>query len=126
MPPEEEMTPLDRQAYEQACVEETRAQCERLSQSEHVPHKIREVRLEGGYPDTKVHVRWWDTRYELEDSRSYAIWRHHISGKPVFEGAEGRRESPYTVGMLIATWVSETSIHPDRAAEMRASRSEGE
>jgi hypothetical protein len=60
------------------------------------------VRLEGTYPETRVVVAYWDPREDKERSASYELWRGR---RPLYVGHEGRRESPYTVATLIATYV---------------------
>ena len=101
----ERMTSEERRVHERETLKELRAQLERLNASPHEFREVREVRLEGEYPDTSVVVRNWDPRDEQEHSRTYSLWRARGSGGPLYVGHEGRRESPHTVAMLIATYV---------------------
>ena len=106
------MTSDERSAYESECLEQTRLFLERLVDEPSVPQKLREAKLTGSYPDTEISVRWYDTRFDKEKSRSYRLWRHALADEPVFERKgsepEDAREPPSSVGLLISTWVQET------------------
>src|SRR5215213_10125934 len=79
MPPESRlMTSDERSAYESECLEQTRLFLERLVDEPSVPQKLREAKLTGSYPDTEISVRWYDTRFDKEKSRSYRLWRHAL------------------------------------------------
>ena len=92
----------EREIYERACFEETRQQLEGVLRSGLELHELRDIRLEGSYPDTRIVVTLWDLRFEKEVSDSYEIWRD-----PTFHLPGHSRESPRTVGMLITTWILE-------------------
>jgi hypothetical protein len=93
-------TPDERRAYEQECLKETRQTLQRTEESDLERIRTREVTLEGSYPESRIRVRWWDPAFQEERSDSWEVWR-----LPVFEAADGGREVPNQVGMLIATWV---------------------
>jgi hypothetical protein len=97
--PDEEWSPERRHAYERESLRETREQLTRLVSAPSVPYEVRDIRLEGTYPDTSIVVRVWDRRFDNETTTRYPIWK-----LGVFIGWRGARESPYTVGMLITTW----------------------
>ena len=97
--PEKEWSPEQRRDYEHESLRETREQLTRVVAAKSEQHELREVRLEGTYPDTAIVVRLWDRRFDKELTRTYPIWK-----TPVLAGTRGIRESPYTVGMLITTW----------------------
>jgi hypothetical protein len=101
----ETMTPEERSAHEKETLQYLREQLERLNTSPDEFREVREVRLEGTYPETRVVVAYWDPREDKERSASYELWRAAGCRKPLYVGHEGRRESPYTVAMLIATYV---------------------
>ena len=97
--PEEEWSPDQRLAYERECLRETREQLTRVTGWERERQELREVRLDGSYPDTAIVVRLWDPRFDREVNQSYRIWK-----LGVFIGWRGVREPPNQVGMLITTW----------------------
>jgi hypothetical protein len=99
------MTPAERVAYEKETLKQLREQLERLNASPHEPRKVRDAQLEGAYPDTRIVVTYWDSRYDKEESATYELWRVPGTGHPLYVGHQGRRESPYTVATLIATYV---------------------
>jgi len=107
------MTAAERQAYERSCLAELtrRTGNERLSRYRH--HQVRDVRLEGSYPDTTICVRWFDARYGSEKEKCYALWISAVTRKPpgFFEhptGATVGREKPEQVAMLIQAWIEES------------------
>ena len=97
--PEEEWSRDQRRDYERECLRETHEQLTRVTGWEREPHELREVRLEGAYPETAIVVQLWDGRFDKESTTRYAIWK-----LGVFEGWQGNREPPNQVGMLITTW----------------------
>jgi hypothetical protein len=104
MPTEAEMKPEERRDYERECVAQAQAVLDRLGKSPHEVRKGLEARLEGSYPKTAIVVRVWDEVAGEERTYSYRLWRHPISGHPVFEGVDSQREAPESVGNLVATW----------------------
>jgi len=96
--PEPEWSPHQRRDYERECLRETREQLTRVVGWEREQQELREVRLEGGYPDTAIVVRLWDPRFDKERTTRYLLWRIGV-----FEGWQGNREPPNQVGMLITT-----------------------
>jgi hypothetical protein len=90
----------ERETYEEECLRETRAQLERvLTSSKLETQTLRDLRLEGGYPDTRVIVTFWDERYSKESRRAYWLWKNRT-----FVSPSGIREPPDSVGMFITTW----------------------
>jgi hypothetical protein len=96
---DEDWSPDQRHAYERESLRETREQLTRLVAAPSVQYELREIRLEGTYPDTAIVVCVWDRRVDKERTTRYPIWK-----LGVLRGSRGIRESPYTVGMLITTW----------------------
>jgi hypothetical protein len=97
--PEQQWSPDQRRDYERECLRETREQLPRVLASPRARRELREVRLEGTYPDTAIVVRLWDARFDKEVTQTYPIWK-----TPVLAGTRGIREPPNQVGMLITTW----------------------
>jgi hypothetical protein len=62
----------DRRAYELDCLAHVRHWFRSVPRDDR--HDVREAWLEGGYPATKVLVRWIDRFYEREHVESYRIW----------------------------------------------------
>jgi hypothetical protein len=60
----ERMTAAERNAHERETLSELRTQLERLNASPHEFRKVRDVRLEGDYPDTRLVVTYWDSRHD--------------------------------------------------------------
>jgi hypothetical protein len=86
-------------AYEQECLRETREQLARVTAPDAEPCTLRAVRLEGDYPDTRLVIDLWDSRYAKQITRNYPIWQEGS-----FTGYRGGRAEPKTVGMLVTTW----------------------
>lgn len=95
------MTPEERRTHEQETLKVARENLERVTQSDHVYAQIRDVRLVGEYPATKVEVTYWDPRYSHDYTGSWAIWQ-----KPLYE-SDDSYEPPWLAGDLIATWALE-------------------
>ena len=115
------MTPSQREAYERECLAQLENNARRLERAVRNPtasgylhHRIRDVRLDGTYPETAICVRWFDTRYEREKERAYHLWINPVTREPPgsFEYGPGTklvgREPPDQVAMLIQVWVEES------------------
>jgi hypothetical protein len=98
------LTAEQREACEQACLGEARSQLTVVTSARDEPHKLVGVELDGHHPDTCIRVVLFDPRVGEERAHVYALWRSRRTGEAQFLGHRRTRESPYTVGMLIAAW----------------------
>lgn len=89
---------VDRAKWEQECLAELRSMVERL-RGTYAEHDIRQVDLEGEYPNTKITVRYWNPARQREQKDNYELWGS------LFKAPWGR-ESPDQVALLVHTWVN--------------------
>jgi hypothetical protein len=111
LPPAEKMTPAERKAYERETLAKLEQFVDHARSHPTTFNKVREIRLEGSYPETVIFVRWLDTRDNTEKDRSYPLWVVPATGGMNFEYApDGQtvgREPPAEAALLIWVWVGE-------------------
>jgi hypothetical protein len=108
----EDMTTDQRRAYERDCLEELKQRLAYGTRPHPGDRDVREIALVGKYPETAIHVKWFDPRYETEGEADYHLWVSPVTGEPhgVFELRGSTlvgREPPDQVAMLIDTWIQE-------------------
>ena len=97
------MSSEGRRAYEREAYEEARTQLERVTARPHEIWRLRDMKLEGEYPETRIVARVWNEGLEREYVRTHWLWRNPQTGRPDEGRRSGAPESPYTVGMLFTT-----------------------
>ena len=111
LPVADEMTPAEREAYEQESLSELRKFVNKADSQPTTFKQVHDLHLTGSYPDTAIEVRWLDTRTGRERERSYPLWVVPETGGANFEyGPGGKtigREPPSEVALLIHTWIDE-------------------
>lgn len=86
--------------YERTCLEEVRVCLQQVLAYPKEPRELRELRLDGEYPETRIVIVFWDRAARRERRYSYELW----SDRSGFNLGGGRHESPKAAGLLIATW----------------------
>jgi hypothetical protein len=72
------MDPAQARAYEQACVALLRDGWETDSYMREIGRSLREVRIDGEFPDTKLKVVYFDDPPGAEDCFEIALWKTNI------------------------------------------------
>jgi hypothetical protein len=102
LPEDETWSPSRRAGYEQECLAATQEVLGKREHSEVPHHRLRAIRLEGSYPDTCIAVIYEHRSLGGERTGHYTLW----AASDV--GANGKRQDPEGLAVLIYAWVDET------------------
>ena len=91
----------ERRRYERDCLEATKTTLAGFAESMRPGQVVRDVRLEGRYPDSRIVVDYWDKWADEDRTIDFALW------SPLFEDSQGGREAPDVVAAVIHGNVSE-------------------
>ena len=88
---------MDEQAFEREALEATRSLLEtQRDELRHWGKELRDLRLEGSYPESKLVVEYEDLRDGTSGEAAFDLWGDW------FRASDGSRDHPETVAVIIS------------------------